>query len=283
MRSTSDEAARLAAIGLAVFPVRPGTKIPALCDWQGRATTSPTEAQALFGGHPGCNVGVVTGARSGVFVLDVDRKAVDGLATLAELQQRHGQLPATWRTETPSGGLHEWFAYPENRRISNRAGFAPGLDIRASGGFVVAPPSVVAGRPYRWAMPPDRETLAEAPQWLLDLAAPPAPPVRLSPPVCLPGAADGRLARYVAAALLGEAQRVQRAPLGERNHTLFKAAARLGELVGAGVLSYELAARVLTGAAAASGLANDDGHRAVTDTISSGLRRGSANPREVAA
>jgi hypothetical protein len=283
MRSTCDEAARLAAIGLAVFPVRPGRKEPALRDWQARATTSPTEALTLFGAHPSCNVGVVTGAPSGVFVLDVDRKAVDGLTTLAELEERCSQLPATWHTETPSGGLHLWFAYPESRSVSNRAGCAPGLDIRGAGGFVVAPPSIVGGRPYRWVSPPDREALSEAPQWLLDLAAPPAPPARQCPPVRLPGGAGGRLARYVAAALLGEAERVQRAPLGERNQTLFKAAARLGELVGAGVLSHELAVRMLTGAASACGLTGDDGLHAVTATICSGLRRGSENPREVAA
>jgi hypothetical protein len=39
----------------------------------------------------------------------------------------------------------------------------PGLDVRATGGYVLVPPSVTRGR-YRWA---DRAPLAP-PHWLLD-------------------------------------------------------------------------------------------------------------------
>lgn len=275
-------AAELAAAGLAVFPVRPNRKEPALRDWQARAASEPDAAERLLREYPGCNIGVVTGERSGVFVLDVDCKAVDGLTKLAELQDAHGQLPSTWETRTPSGGLHFWFAYPNDRSVGNRAGFALGLDIRGTGGFVVVPPSRTAAGLYSWARAPRKEGLSEAPSWLLDLAAPKPPPRPESPPRRLSVASRDRLARYVTSALKQEVERVEQAPVGQRNETLFKAAANLGELVGAGVLRNEWAATALTFAAEASGLTHDDGGpAAVAATIASGIGRGQANPREI--
>lgn len=271
----------LAEAGLAVFPVRPGRKEPALRDWQAVATTDPGEVSRLFRGGLVFNIGIATGGRSGGFVLDIDRKAIDGLMTLAELEDRHGALPETWAVETPSGGSHLWFANPADRRVGNRAGFAPALDIRGDGGFVVAPPSVVGGASYRWSRHPAQQALAEAPQWLLDLAAPQRPPTPKTPPTGLPVAGSGRLVRYVTTAVVREVQKVESAPEGRRNQMLFQAAANLGELVGAGVLRAELVEVSLSVAAEACGLTHDDGRQAVTTTIASGMRRGIAKPREV--
>jgi hypothetical protein len=168
-----------------------------------------------------------------------------------------------------------------DRRIGNRTGFAPGLDIRGSGGFVVAPPSIVGGRLYRWASPPRRGALPEAPQWLLDLAAPPPSPKPQRPPMALFRASTGRRVRYVASAVEREALAVAAAPRGQRNPRLFLAAARLGELVRADLLPRAVVEAALEAAAADCGLIHDDGVRAVAATIRSGLTRGSANPRQV--
>jgi hypothetical protein len=282
MAALIDAVREMTALGLAVHPLRTGRKEPALRDWPARATACPEEAVRLFRAHPGCNLGIATGARSGVFVLDIDRKSgVDGLTTLVGLEERCGHLPATWLTETQSGGLHQWFALPLDRRIGNRVSFAPGLDIRGEGGFVVAPPSVVGDRPYRWASPPSRAALSEAPQWLLDLAAPPPPPKSQRPSTAFSGASTGHLVGYVASAVEREAHAVAHAPRGLRNPRLFLAAARLGELVAAGLLPRGVVEAVLEAAAADCGLIHDDGVRAVAATISSGLARGSANPRKV--
>jgi hypothetical protein len=60
----------------------------------------------------------------------------------------------------------------------------PGLDTRAAGGYVAAPPSVhPSGRRYRWIVPPGEAELAQAPEWLVALLEPvelpePAPPPR---------------------------------------------------------------------------------------------------------
>jgi hypothetical protein len=51
---------------------------------------------------------------------------------------------------TASGGLHLYFKHP-NHHVRTGIRVAPGLDVKASGGYVVAPPSVGAnGKPYEW-------------------------------------------------------------------------------------------------------------------------------------
>jgi hypothetical protein len=64
--------------------------------------------------------------------------------------------------------VHLYFAV--DHPIGNRAGLAPGIDLRGDGGFVVAPPLVHAsGRRYMWELgaSPDDVALALAPEWLL--------------------------------------------------------------------------------------------------------------------
>lgn len=281
MEPILNAALALAAHGLAVLPVTSQGKEPALKGWQTLATTEPDQVERLFYGRHSINLGVVTGRRSGCFVLDVDCKGVDGKVTLQGLENVHGRLPPTWATETPSGGAHLWFKGPSDRHIGNRVGFAPALDIRGDGGFIVAPPSVVGGQPYRWTVHPDTEVLASSPQWLLELIAPERPIARRMLPTGLSVANGGQRARYLAAALIGEVEKVESAPEGHRNQLLFQAAANLGELVGSGLLRSEMVEASLTIAAEASGLIHDDGVFAVQATIASGMRRGMANPREV--
>jgi hypothetical protein len=119
---------------------------------------------------PNSNVGIVTGPRSGLLVIDVDPRHGGGEA-LAALEREHGQLPETVEAVTGSGGRHIVFAYPAQHVIRNSAGrLGRGLDVRGDGGYIVAPPSVhVLGRPYRWlaARGPEHVALADAPVWLL--------------------------------------------------------------------------------------------------------------------
>jgi putative DNA primase/helicase len=71
------------------------------------------------------------------------------------------------------------------------------------------------------------------------------------------------------------------APNTGRNLRLFKAAARLGELVGAGLAPEALIEDALGTAADDCGLVREDGRAAALATVSSGLARGVAQPREV--
>lgn len=82
---------------------------------------------------PGANVGVATGAQSGLLVLDIDLP--DGPASLRGLEAKHGPLPATCTQRTGSGGLQLLFAHPRDP-IGNRARLLPGVDVRGVGATI---------------------------------------------------------------------------------------------------------------------------------------------------
>ncbi len=139
-----------AARGWRVFPLRsildgggcscrkecssPG-KHPLINAWQDKATTDPVQVEVWWGKWPTANVGIATGAGSGIVVVDVDpRHGGDG--SLAKLD-----LPATYTVQTGGGGLHLYFQHP-GREVRNSASeIAPGIDVRGDGGYVIAPPS----------------------------------------------------------------------------------------------------------------------------------------------
>ena len=107
-------------------------------------------------------VGIVTGPISGVLVLDVD-----GPEGEAELK-KHGH-EATPTVRTASGGLHLYFKHPA-QPVRTGIRVAPGLDVKAAGGYVVAPPSVGSnGKPYKWLVSPADAELADPPAWVLAL------------------------------------------------------------------------------------------------------------------
>ncbi|MGH3845608.1 MAG: bifunctional DNA primase/polymerase, partial [Pseudonocardiaceae bacterium] len=87
---------------------------------------------------------------------------------------------------------------------------------------------------------------------------------------------------YVAAALAGETTAVTQAAPGTRAHTLFRSAARLGELIGAGVLPETLAVQALLAAAPTSDSGADlFTHREAIGHITNGIARGRRNPRQL--
>jgi hypothetical protein len=156
--------------GWSVIPVRAGDKRP-LIAWQPFQERLATldELDGWFARWPDANVGVVTGAVSGLVVMDVDPRH-GGNAGLAELEREHGALPDT--VEALSGGLgrHLYFAHPRHR-VHNRVGLVPGVDLRGDGGLIIAPPSLhPSGRHYEWRAhrAPDQIDLAPLPPWLLD-------------------------------------------------------------------------------------------------------------------
>lgn len=115
---------------------------------------------------PQANLGLVTGR--GVLVLDADPRN-GGSQSLHDLVERHGPLPATPTANTGGGGWHHHLAI--DGEFPCRTGLARGLDVKADGGYVVAPPSVHAsGAPYAWVRGKglDDLPLAAAPTWLLD-------------------------------------------------------------------------------------------------------------------
>ena len=136
------------------------------------ATTDPAQIAAWWDGTYLYNVGLATGG--GVVVLDVDINHSAGKygdETLAELEVQHGPLPETWMCLTGGGGVHYYFAC-DDPALTVGTGFAPGLDYRGAGGYVVAPPSLHdSGREYEWeaAHTPANTALAPLPDWLHSL------------------------------------------------------------------------------------------------------------------
>jgi len=124
------------------------------------ATTDPRRINMLWGKFRTANIGMATGEASDLIVVDVDPKH-GGIASLEELERKHGKLPTTLTVRTPSGGFHLYFRYVEG--ITNSPGGLPeGIDVRGEGGYVLVPPSVG----YSWE---DRSPVADAPDWLLEL------------------------------------------------------------------------------------------------------------------
>ena len=182
--SMRDQALIMAKQGWKVFPVAKGDKIPLIEDWPNRATDDQLTIHGWWSDYPDANIGVVTGVRSGLWVLDVDGE--DGEITLEALERQHGELPHTLYAHTGKG-RHFYFDHADGiRNTARKLGF--GLDTRGDGGYVLAPPSLHPnGKTYTWGDPDT--AVAQAPDWLIELvlATPEGPPMAGDQPI----AADG--------------------------------------------------------------------------------------------
>lgn len=145
MSARQDAAVRYARAGWPVFPCRPDAKQPVTRHGVLDAETDPRTIARWWSRHPDANVAIATGA-PGPTVLDVDVK--DGKPGHASLTKaiRAGLVPGPMAlVRTPSGGSHLYYAGDEQ---GNGSLPRHGLDLRGKGGYVVAPPSAVSGRPY---------------------------------------------------------------------------------------------------------------------------------------
>ncbi|MFT8396001.1 bifunctional DNA primase/polymerase [Propionibacterium sp.] len=253
----------LAAAGVPVFPCLVEGKRPLTRRGFLDASNDPEQVAAWWSRTPGANIGIPTGAPSGVVVVDVDvhgdhdGRAAYQRATDAGLVDGAGLL-----VRTPTGGAHVYFpATPGSEQRSWQAATA-GVDFRGDGGYIIAPPSrrIIDGHVRRYEV--------------ADIAAHSVGPVDaarlrnyLDPrPVAPPRANSNstdvdseRLAAWVAGR--GE---------GERNRGLFWAACRLAE----NGLSPADALNALGAAARWAGL----GDREITTTVRSAYRATQPTP-----
>jgi Bifunctional DNA primase/polymerase, N-terminal/CHC2 zinc finger len=128
----------------------------------------PDQVHRWWARWPTANLGVVTGVLSGLVVVDVDPRA-GGDDALADLEARHGAFPDTVECLSGGGGMHLYFRHPGPHVRSGPV--AAGIDVKADGGVVVAPPSVHrSGVRYVWEFgaSPDEHELADLPAWLAD-------------------------------------------------------------------------------------------------------------------
>lgn len=312
-------AAAMAGAGMHVFPVLAGQKRPATRTGLKAATRDPATINRWWTANPLFNIGVAC-QPSGLVVIDCDAGKPwplpgdppagvgDGADVLQALAERHGQPdllhgPGAVTVATPSGGLHVYYRQGAAPAVKSSAGkVAPWIDVRAAGGYVVAPFSATPAGHYRPVLGWDTVVITDAgvdfqpigvpsmdrlrfdppplPEWLYDVLVPPAPP---EPDMfdrllrALDGPAVGNHTAWAAAALQRECQAVAAAVEGTRNDTLNRAAFSLGQIAGAGVLTEAEVSSALLSSALASGL---DRGEALT-CIGSGMRAGAASPRDV--
>jgi hypothetical protein len=267
-----DAAEALARIGYVAIPLNADRR-PVLKGWPD-AEGGETSARRRFEHCAAHGMALVT---RGFIVVDLDRghaDGVDGVASFAALVAAHGgdfpdQYPCV---RTRRHGVHLYLASPAGVEVRSSASrIAPGVDIKAARSIATCPPT----DGYSWIKPliPVAE-LPPPPGWLVRAACPPPPPSPIYRPV---QSFRGR-ERYAETVFHRELSALAVTGKGQRNAALYKAAARLGELVGAGMLPIGLTTEGLLAAAEASGLSRDDGRRAVEATIASGLRKGLTNP-----
>jgi len=212
----------LAAAGVPVFPCLVEGKRPLTRRGFLDASSELAQVAAWWSHTPNANIGIPTGAASGVVVVDVDVHGPNDGRVAWERAVEAGLVSgAGLLVRTPTGGTHAYFpATPGSEQRSWQAA-GVGVDFRGDGGYIIAPPSqrIIGGSVRRYQV--------------ADVAARSVGPVDagrlrdfLDPRPVAPARANGgamvvdaeRLAAWVAGR--GE---------GERNRGLFWAACRLAE------------------------------------------------------
>jgi hypothetical protein len=261
-------AAELAELGYQVFPLVPRTKRPITDNGFKAATQDFRQIADWWRRSPTANVGVACGA-SGVVVLDIDTKAgADPREILARFDRAGAPVIGTGlapeRCERyPSSlsgrrGVQVYFRgdMPSAARLT-----IAGCEVKSTGGYVVAPPSVhPSGVEYVGQLPPVAE-LPPVPRWLVELVRRP----ESRPFVNVPAGRPADPSRVLA----GLAGVVRSAPVGNRNHSLFWAVCRAVEHAAAGNLDESQALEELRAAGLDVGL----GEIEVEQTLRSALGR----------
>jgi hypothetical protein len=280
-----DAASSYAERGWPVFPLKPRGKIPLVPKAKGGngvhdATTNEDTIAAWWKRCPDANIGLACGPH--FWVLDADyggffAEQPDGADTIAALQRRFGRLPTTVRQYT--GGLGWQWLFKPDSRINNGVKVLPGLDTRAAGGYIVAPPSVhPSGYTYRWITVPGDAEIAAAPGWLLTLLEPVVEREVAAPrPI-----RAGNIPRYAAVALEKACERIAGCQPGSQANILDHEAYSIGRLVGGGVLTSGEARGALV--AAGTRMSNQGGRKPwsrgqIAWRVDRALASGQRNPR----
>jgi hypothetical protein len=157
------EALRLARLGYAVFPCRPGRKEPATSHGVLDATIDEATIRDWWARWPSANVALAAGR--GLVVIDVDAGAT--WPSQAERESIRQLRPPLART--PRGGWHIYFRVPPGHSWRNSASrLAEHVDVRCDGGYVLIAPSQTEHGRYTWLRPlkPLGE-LPDPPAWLI--------------------------------------------------------------------------------------------------------------------
>lgn len=169
-------ALRWAEQGAYVLPLGHGGNLPHQmlgCGWSMRpgptfiGSRDPEQIREWWREDPFANIGIITGLASGLLVVDLDlvEPWLNDYDSNAQLRQAgFGDLPRDVVVET-ARGLHLYVRL--DVECPTRTGWLPKVDIKADGGYVVAPPSLrrvkhVQGFTH-YDDPPSRSYEVEAP------------------------------------------------------------------------------------------------------------------------
>ncbi|ADK85087.1 Bifunctional DNA primase/polymerase [Desulfarculus baarsii DSM 2075] len=264
-----EAAQRYASLGWAAIPV--GADKRPLRPWAEYQTRRPEAGElADWFGKPGAMVGVVTGKVSNLLVVDADNS--EAISRAEALLPDGLELPIA----TTPRGRHYYFAHREG--MKNAVGVMPAVDVRAEGGYVVAPP----GPGREWLVAPWDCAPPELPAQLEDVVRARAKErmlagVKVDPGANLPQGERAPCSRYGRHALADELTKIALAGQGGRNRQINDSSFAVGQLVGAGLLAEDGVRAALIGAGLALGL----GQREVAATVASGLAAGIREPRNV--
>ena len=230
------------------------------------ATDDLERIGAILDQYPGGMLAIRTGAVSNLVVIDVDPP--EGLDTLRRMQD-HGVIRETAAVRTGSGGGHLYYQHPGGKVLSGAGKAGPKVDVKADGGYVVAPPSVHprTGQPYKWKWNWPTAPRDHLHPRLLAHIQPPEQPRRPITPRAFDHVSHTRLRGLV--------DTVLNAQKNYRNDKLHWAACKAGEMVAAGEIPELLAYEALATAAEHIGLKPGEyGTSPTHGTIGSGLRKG---------
>jgi P4 family phage/plasmid primase-like protien len=227
-------------------------KHPIIDAWQDTPVMSgPDIEEAWTGYRRHANIGIATGAPSGFWVLDIDPDK-GGLDSLKALIAEHGAPPETYTVRTGGKGWQFYFTLPDfDVRNSADVKGHTGIDVRGTGGQVVAPPSVSGKGAYTVSKD---VPLAAAPDWLLEIVrkAEPTGPTTYSADLPdrsdLPEAEQRRLDSYAARAVEGNLARLDELKVGMGpdykgpawNHTTFEVSCGLVEIANSPWAAYSM-------------------------------------------
>lgn len=127
--------------GFSIIPM--GDDKKPLVKWKEYQDRKPT-FEEIAAWPPTCNLAIVTGAVSGLVVVDCESRE-----DAEWFYRSRGKSPCVVQTRR---GFHLYFRHPGQpvknaQRVENR------YDVRGDGGYVLAPPSKFEGGEYTWKLP----------------------------------------------------------------------------------------------------------------------------------
>jgi hypothetical protein len=124
----------------------------------------------------GYNTGILTGKINNLIVVDIDTKD-DGIQEFKKYIDEYGE-PMTVKQQTQSGGHHYFFNYNHNDKkceylvqnyLPNKSKYRnKGIDIRANGGYIVAPGSVIDKKEYKFIRSFEQCDVLDIPESLIN-------------------------------------------------------------------------------------------------------------------